>query len=287
MKIYYYKSETGNVGDDLNIHLWPQVIDKIGLVCSNDEEVLVGIGTVLDGRFDRYKRKVVIGAGARSFESAPNLDSTWKIIFVRGSLTAQALGLSSSAAITDPAYLAARYLPCPTPSGTHKIGIVPYFSGDSSSWYKIANRLDANVISPHLLYKDFIDLLSRCAVVLTESLHGAIFSDMLGIPWIPITGVNLLYEQETHYFKWMDFCSSIRTAFNPVVLDGSFLLPAPGLRNKARGAIGIELCCRRLKSRLLHGPVSLSSRSLLTELVDRMLERIQCLQLPERAAGKA
>lgn len=287
MNIYHYKSETGNVGDDLNVHLWPQVIGKIELPRPDDDEILVGIGTVLDDRFDRYKRKIVAGAGARSFESAPRLDSTWEIIFVRGPLTAQALGLPNSVAITDPAYLAAHYLPRPTISEPHKIGIVPYFSGVTNSWHKIAKRLDADLISPHLPYEDFINLLSRCRVVLTESLHGAVFSDMLGIPWIPITGVNFLYERETHYFKWIDFCSSIKTAFNPVVLDGSLLLPTPGLRNIIRGTLGVKLCCNRLKLRLLHGPAYLSNRGLLMELVERMLERMERLQVLKGGAHKA
>ena len=62
MKLHYYRDAWGNFGDDLNPWLWPRLLP--GHFDRRGDELVLGIGTVLNHRAPRAPVKQVFGAGA-------------------------------------------------------------------------------------------------------------------------------------------------------------------------------------------------------------------------------
>lgn len=100
-RLRFYRDEFGNFGDDLNSWLWPRLLP--GLLDDTANSMLVGIGTILTSELPSGP-KVIVGSGV-GYGSVPRLDDSWAVHFVRGPVTARALGLPESYAITDPAHL--------------------------------------------------------------------------------------------------------------------------------------------------------------------------------------
>ncbi len=276
MELYAYRTPNGNVGDDLNDVLWPR------LLRSNRETgngtVFIGIGSILDDRFDQYERKIVAGAGARSFESSSSLDQSWQVLFVRGPLTARALKIPPEAVLSDPALLVPRVLNISTPPSRTEVGVVPYYASDQSAWQAVCKSLGYECISPHLSPVEFLDRLSLCKIVFAEAMHGAILADALSIPWRPLQSHNSQAEGATHAFKWMDFCASVGVDFDPIRLpplpSGSSV--AWALKKRAFS----EIIRRRLDMNLNKDSFRVSNASVRERLVEEMLGRV--LEFDER-----
>lgn len=77
--------------------------------------------------------------------------------------------------------------------------------------------------------RDFIEKLWSCESVLTEAMHGAIFADAYGIPWVPLR----LYVH-INEFKWKDWWASLGIEANihrcPAKLHSSGFLAEVMLR---------------------------------------------------------
>jgi len=212
----YFKYGKGNVGDDLNAWLWPQILQHF-VFENNTDNVLIGVGSILDSRFDHYKKKLVLGAGARIESSVPQLDDTWDIKFVRGPKTQKALKKQLDVKyITDPAILIGEYFK--KRNNAQKIGFIPYFKSDHKRWEIIAKHLGFTFISPQNSVEDFAQQLSECKFVITEAMHGAIFADAMRIPWFSVSSFTHLSEGETHLFKWQDWCESMEMTFTEIKL---------------------------------------------------------------------
>lgn len=247
MTLGYQKSAFRNVGDDLNPWLLQRVMPDVAF--GQADTVLLGIGSILVAdRWDAFARKIVLGSGARGIDRLPALDASWDVRFVRGPLSAAALKVPS---ISDPALLISRYVPRPT---TGKgIGIVPYYRSSSRIWRAAAAQIGATVIPPHLDVEPFIEALGRCERVFCEAMHGAIFADALRIPWRPVSFQNVLFEGETHRFKWRDWAGSVEQTFDPLVEPVAPLQSRGGVVGKVRKAIGGLATSRRLAARLRAG----------------------------------
>lgn len=211
MGLGYFKTSLGNVGDDLNLWLWPKMLPTWKIRESNiiDENVLVGIGSILDDRFNLASKKTVIGSGARSEASIPELDDSWEILFVRGPKTAKALSKYRVVEyITDPAILSANFFT--QSKNPQAIGLIPYFRSNQQFWSDIADKLNWKFISPCLPLNEFMHELAQCEYVVTEAMHGAILADSLRIPWISYSSFTRYHEGETHSFKWNDWSESMK-----------------------------------------------------------------------------
>src|SRR6266545_5861186 len=121
MKLYFYQDSAGNFGDDLNAWLWPRLIPD--LLGSDDGVLLVGIGTLLNNRVPAASMKLVFGSGA-GYGAKPRIDGSWKILCVRGPLTADALGLPPELAVTDSAALVNRL--APVVAKRHAVSFMPH-----------------------------------------------------------------------------------------------------------------------------------------------------------------
>lgn len=212
MKLYYYKDEKGNFGDDLNPWLWNRLIP--GVLDDDESELFVGIGTILNDRIPACPRKIVFGSGLGYGSAPPNIDDKWHFYCVRGPLTAKSLGLPDRYAITDPAALIAT-LNFPSEAKTGPALIPHHVSASNANWVKICKNLGIRYIDPRSSVDHVIQEISRSTYVLTEAMHGAIFADALRIPWCPIIFYDHILKS-----KWLDWSLSLDIKYEHMHIPG-------------------------------------------------------------------
>ncbi|MFZ1607041.1 MAG: polysaccharide pyruvyl transferase family protein [Rhodoferax sp.] len=212
MNIKYCPIEGGNFGDTLNTMVWDRLFPDLTL---HKEDMLVyGIGTLLDGRHDQSRKKIVLGSGIGEAHAAMP-DPNWDFRWVRGPLSAQEFGLPSELALGDPAVLwpALQAGHGGTPDGP--IGLIPHYrTWDSFDWVQVANDASMVVINPRQAPDDVVAQLQSCSRVMAESLHGAICADAMAIPWAPCILAHRFNE-----FKWRDWLATVNRDFSPMVAD--------------------------------------------------------------------
>ncbi|WP_303904057.1 polysaccharide pyruvyl transferase family protein [Thiohalomonas denitrificans] len=208
MRLHYFKCPDGssNFGDELNPWLWQRRIPEI---LSDDDQVLfLGIGTVLNSSLASGSRKLVFGSGC-GYHRPPRLDKHWDIRFVRGPLSARVLGLSNEKVVTDAAILLRPLLPT-APLNRSGYGFMPHWQNAHSEWARLCDEYGLIYIDPAGPVEDTLRKLNSLTLLLTEAMHGAIVSDLMGVPWIPIsTNKNILQ------FKWRDWCLSLGLDYCP------------------------------------------------------------------------
>ena len=202
LKVYYCSMPSGNVGDDLNEFIWSDLVDFELL---SDSEVIVGIGSILNDKMPNFSNKKihVIGSGV-GYGSIPKIDSNWNFIAVRGAVTRKALGLKIDTPLLDSAYLAdfSKYIH----KGEKKFGFgyIPHVQSlDKADWELICKRADLEFIDPRLNVPTFVSKLSQCNNVICEAMHGAIFADMVRVPWLPVKAYSHI-----NVAKWNDWLSA-------------------------------------------------------------------------------
>jgi len=212
MKIKYCPIEGGNFGDTLNTMVWDRLFPDLTRL--KQEMLVYGIGTLLDGRHDRSRKKIVLGSGIGEAHAAVP-DPNWDFRWVRGPLSAQEFGLSSDLALGDPAVLwPALQTGC---GGTAEgpIGLIPHYrTWDSFDWIQVAADAGMVAINPRQSPDDVVAQLKDCSRVMAESLHGAICADALAIPWAPCILAHRFNE-----FKWRDWLATVNRRFTPMVAD--------------------------------------------------------------------
>ncbi|MBP6483681.1 MAG: hypothetical protein KAX88_02015 [Rhodoferax sp.] len=212
MKIKYCPIEGGNFGDTLNTLVWSQLFPDLTRL---KEEILVyGIGTLLDGRHDRSRKKIVLGSGIGEAHTA-RPDPNWDFRWVRGPLSAREFGLPIALALGDPAVLwpALQAGNRGTPDGP--IGLIPHYrTWDSFDWVRVAADAGMVAINPRQAPDVVVAQLQGCSRIMAESLHGAICADAMGIPWAACILAHRFNE-----FKWRDWLATIKRSFTPMVAD--------------------------------------------------------------------
>lgn len=231
MKLYYaFSSGIGNLknfGDELNAHLWQRILAP-GFLDDDPQTWLVGIGTLLNHRLPRQGRLVIAGSGCGS-PNPPNLREFWKVLCVRGPLSAKALGLAPLAAITDPALLCRRVWPAEqmgeTPGAAegkasvrklYRRSYMPHM-GDAyvngEIWREICHRFDVHYIDPFAQPLQIIREIVASEVVFAEAMHGAIVANAYGVPWSAVRTHGTVES-----FKWQDWALSVGCEYRPLSL---------------------------------------------------------------------
>jgi succinoglycan biosynthesis protein ExoV len=277
MKLGFYESTNGNVGDDLNPFLWSRLIPN--LANGDESTIFVGIGSIFDKRYDAYNKKVVFGSGARSPETLPKVDESWDIRFVRGPLTSKALAESgiNASYITDPGILVSKVFPKPKVV-KGKIGLIPYFLTDHEPWHHIAKMLGYVLISPTLSVENFVLQVAECELVVTEAMHGSIIADAMRVPWIVYSSSTILHEKQTHSFKWTDWCTSMHLEFEDFILLRFWSVKNASKFSKFKQFIRKIWVCNKISKRVKYGKRYLSDDIVFAEKI-RLLEiEIEALQ---------
>ncbi|CAM3879677.1 polysaccharide pyruvyl transferase family protein [Rheinheimera salexigens] len=201
MKLYYFKDEQGNFGDDLNPWLWDSLLP--GLLNDVDDHLFVGVGTLLNHRIPVAQRTTVFGSG-HGYGQLPNITSSWQFYCVRGPLTAKALGLAPTLAITDPACLVPLFYQ-PQHSIQYKVSFMPHCdSARLGDWAAVCKLAGMHFIDPRQPYLEVFAEIQRSALLLTEAMHGAILADSFRTPWIPVKAYSHISE-----YKWQDWLLSV------------------------------------------------------------------------------
>jgi succinoglycan biosynthesis protein ExoV len=210
-QLYYFKSADGvpNFGDDLNPWIWQQLLGDH--LVDDGDTLFAGIGTLLNDRFPRARRTIVFGSGVGFGSGLPRVDSTWTFYCVRGPLSAQALGLPASCAITDPALFVADLVSEPAAPPVRCFSYMPHYRNANDHWASVCRMLGFGYIDPRQPMQTVLEAIRGTNVLIAEAMHGAIVADALGIPWIGVrTGGAGTLE-----FKWRDWCGSLALVYRP------------------------------------------------------------------------
>jgi hypothetical protein len=156
MSLYYYKSDVGNIGDDINAWLWQDLLE---LERVRKDTKLIGFGSILTSKLNEIiddrtiKQKIVLGAGVRSIDVLPKVDATWDLSFLRGPISSVFLTNSLDNYITDGAYalwLHRRFDDLQKEEKKFEISFMPYLRTSSlMPWQKICDAVGIHLISPH------------------------------------------------------------------------------------------------------------------------------------------
>jgi|WetSurMetagenome_2_1015567.scaffolds.fasta_scaffold69178_2 succinoglycan biosynthesis protein ExoV len=293
--LYYCKTSNGNFGDFLNSWLWPRLAPE--LCDEHNPSLFLGIGTVLSYAVPQKPLKFVFGSGWSGNGRLPKIDDKWIFYCVRGPLTATALKLDRSLALTDPAILIRR-IPLYTQNKCYPVSLMPHHqSMFKADWNTLCQRSGIHCIDPRSGVEFVISELQKTQLLLSESLHGAIVADVLRVPWIPLQIYSHFCE-----FKWHDWAESLQVPLHfanlPPVFENN-----PPWNKRVDYAFKRGLACvhlgmnnwRRLEIRAstqheidntLHlleklpneHPVSLSSEKTLAELEKLLFERLSCVR---------
>ena len=279
MKLYYFKKDHGNFGDDLNDWLWKELLPEV--FDDDDTKVFFGIGTIINDRI--YERasnadKIIIfgsgvGYGRTPLANLPTVDDRWKVYCLRGPLSAKVLGLSSELAVADGAILIRRLFSSHNQK-KQKFAYMPHVGqalehGDV--WNSICQRLGYGYIDPRWKREKVLDSLCQTEVLITEAMHGAIVADALRIPWIPVKTSPSIFE-----FKWWDWCKSVELEYTPYTL--SELPKGKGILSSTKGFLFKEKIIQEIKRIEKEAFPCLSKDRKIEELTVRLEEKVKAFK---------
>jgi succinoglycan biosynthesis protein ExoV len=208
--IRYCQIAGGNFGDDLNTLIWPGLFPDMAQLTGR--ALFYGVGTLLDGRHDKTVKKVVLGSGIGEKHAARS-DPNWDFRWVRGPRSAQEFNLSEKLALGDPALLWHELKK--RSDGQGAIGLIPHYATwDSYDWTHVASNAGMIAINPRQSPAAVTGQMRTCSRILSESLHGAICADAMGIPWSACVLAHRFND-----FKWRDWLATVQRPFTPLVMD--------------------------------------------------------------------
>jgi hypothetical protein len=288
MKMYFYRGRRPNFGDELNVWLWPRLLP--GFFDDDERELFIGIGSTLYDFLPSESHKIVFGAGYGGYTTVPAIDDRWRFYFVRGRLTAAALGLDADLGVGDAAILVRSCVVRPARK-VHRISFMPHWeSAADGEWAKATPAAGLHYIDPCDTVENVLMQIQESEVLVAEAMHGAIVADALRVPWISVRPI-----QPPNRAKWHDWASAL-----DVPLRWSCVSPSNALelamsltgrrkryaaRIRARGqrlrAVGSgafkELAARSLARAASQEP-SLSSDAAIDRAHTRMLEALDRLK---------
>jgi Polysaccharide pyruvyl transferase len=258
MKLYYFRGEAANFGDELNLWLMPKVFP--GLLNDDPSIMLLAIGSVLFDTHPKDVKKIVLGTGWGGYTAPPVLDDSWDIRCVRGPLTAKALDLPASAVAGDTAILMRNHYEADLTKRV-AVSFMPHFESiKRGNWEEVCRLTGIRFIDPRLPVEDVMAMLCESELVLTEAMHGAIVSDALRVPWIAIKPID-----KQHHMKWHDWAGALDLkvefrSVSPSSLREALTLIRPKGTNQLQSFKGLWILVIRFLDTIA---VAFSRRSLL------------------------
>ncbi|MGO4566723.1 polysaccharide pyruvyl transferase family protein [Rhizobium sp. 2YAF20] len=211
MKPFYWESDHGNFGDDLNLWLWDFLLP--GLREVHEETLLVGVGTVLNtDLLAPVGHKLVVGSGF-GYGTLPDMSnaSDWDIRCVRGPLTAKKVGLSPEKGIIDPAVMVTEMPEFQKLQKNGRRTFIPHWeSAAAGIWPEICKTVGLSYLDPRGEAKAVIREIAESELIVAESMHGAILADAFRVPWIAVST-----SRSINSFKWNDWASTVGVTYAP------------------------------------------------------------------------
>ena len=197
-------NHNSNFGDLLNELLWRQYID-IDKVEDMGIDIF-GVGSLINRKtkinFDR-EIYVMGSGGLKKFK--PKWIGSAKIGWVRGPLTAEAIGYSRAYGIGDPAILFKGLENLNHNLKAEQLLVIPHWRTYADFDFAILEKLsNIKFVDPRSNIDKILFEISNSKYILSESLHGAIMADAIGVPWAPIA-----MSYRFNDYKWMDWLLSI------------------------------------------------------------------------------
>lgn len=220
MRLYYFKSREGNFGDDINAWMWRDLLPEV--YDDSPDIWMSGIGTIIGEEMPPAKTKVVFSSGAGYSRPPEGFGKEgWKIVSVRGPLSAKVLGLSQNMAVTDGAILLATFSQCSPVPVSERSGVVfmPHHKALTYGvWQEVCRRAGVEFIDPRDDSHKTLQRLRKAKLVVADAMHAAIVADTLRVPWIPVVA-----SSEINGFKWLDWTLSMEVPYLPVRMPSSSL----------------------------------------------------------------
>jgi succinoglycan biosynthesis protein ExoV len=204
----YIRWPGNNFGDNLNDIIFKETLGITDTISYGPNifkieigsDVILGLGTILSSRFLPQTSFTVFGSGAKgkSFR-LPHAN----ILFVRGRISCDLLGIPHSRAWGDAAYSIHDYIQQhSSTSKKYRIGIIPHLQNINHEIYRNCPD-DCCIIDVRDPVCDVINQISQCHMIAAEAMHGAICADILRVPWANIW-INDHFRSE----KWHDWISA-------------------------------------------------------------------------------
>lgn len=219
MKLEYHKEK--NFGDALNpivFHYFlPDFFDE------DSSSIFLGIGSILGLKIPKPNQKIIVfssgyASGAdTTYGPPPQITKNYKIVCVRGPLTAKLLNINPQKAITDGAILLAA-MHWQDISKKYEISYIPHVGSlDFFDWENFCHEVGLHFINPKNDPLQVISEIRASKKIISEAMHGAIVDDSFRIPWLSVKAYSTINR-----FKWKDWCDSMNLNYNPVILSPLF-----------------------------------------------------------------
>lgn len=204
MKLVFFRGKVPNFGDELNLHVWPELLPP-GFLDEDESELFVGIGSIIGNHLNPQARKFVMGSGYAGYMGLPDVhDGTWDIRFVRGPRTAEKLGVAPHLSICDSAVLL-RAMELPAPAENVGVAFMPHYESlERGMWAETCRLAGMTLIDATQPVETVLAQIQGAELLITEAMHGAIVADALRTPWI---GAKPIYAG--HHMKWLDWSGAL------------------------------------------------------------------------------
>lgn len=262
MRIYSVGAD--NFGDRLNEMIMPRVFSEI---LDYPDITLMGIGTLINdwAIVDALGENRIWFSSGYGYSRAKIIASKiGKIYGVRGKLTASFLGLDSSLACGDGAYLLRDTYQSATVK-LHKFSYIPHYGFAHDGWIDACALAGVNYIDPRNPVKDIIRDINQTEVMICEAMHGAIVADALRVPWIPVSSHESILS-----FKWQDWLSTINLVYNPHNISTFYARSGDDIARKLKYQFGSLLASTELNRIIKNANAYLSTN----EACDRVIAKL-------------
>lgn len=192
----YWHIGQPNFGDDINPQLFERISgQRMRLETGQQKPHLLGMGSILNRS---TANSFILGSGMLS----PLACTKYAEVFaVRGQKSRDTLGLSSNTPLGDPMVTIGLFI---ERNPKYELGIVPHVTEFAS--IRSAMGKQAKIIDPAASPMSVVKAISECKLILSQSLHGLIVADALGIPNVWIEPSSKMIGGE---FKFHDYFSTI------------------------------------------------------------------------------
>lgn len=261
MRLYFYRAQHPNFGDELNLTMWQHLLPD-GFFDDAEEELFLGIGSILFDTHPKAPKKIVAGSGW-GYATPPNVhDGNWEILFLRGPRTAEVLGVDPKFAIGDAAILL-RETPLPDPKPGIGAAFMPHFdSVERGNWAKVCQLAGLTYIDPTDDVDHILATIRGADVVVTEAMHGAIVADALRTPWVAMRPIA-----PAHRMKWQDWAGALQIDLRMQAL------PASNLREAWSSVSGMDARGRKSRA-VMDGIFAAPGNRIFAHRAARILQRL-------------
>ena len=272
MRFYHWKNVNGvkNFGDELNVILWNAYLHKF--LNAKSKTLLLGIGTILNNRMPRGTKTAVFGSGV-GYGKAPKLDDTYKIYCVRGPLSAQALGLAHSYAVTDPALLIRDVVDVSQRTKIYQFAYMPHWRTATKALNILCDDLGIKYIDPTSDKPEAVCReIAQTEVLLTEAMHGAIMADAYRVSWVPMKA-----NADVKQFKWEDWCNTVHVKYEPHEILPIWDISERSVIRSLKQGIKKHLVSQTIKKVRATAKPILSREDIQERLAQQLKDRLQLL----------